>query len=148
MMTTSLPIAKKPVAPLLAALEASGARAYKGRTFKVCPQKTYTINNGDLVRDGGSWDEVYFMSQQPGGKWEIVDARRWMKCAYTQGGQTETVEIPQNGVVAVHSFFTGKDCGYTFYVAPREDGAYLQGPPVAGLLGAAGHALLTAGAAK
>lgn len=139
MTTTSIPVRKAQIAPLLRVLEAHGARHYNGRTFKVQEQTSYMINNGDLVRDV-SWDEVYFMTQVSPGKWQIVNAKSWMRSAITHGGQTETVQIPQNGVVAVRSVFCGKDVGWTFYVAPRAAGpALTSGAPLA-LLPAAGAA--------
>lgn len=139
MTTTSIPVRKAQIAPLLRVLEAHGARHYSGRTFRVEERASYMINNGDLL-GGASWDEVYFMTQVSPGKWVIVNAKSWMKSAITHGGQTETVQIPQNGVVAVRSVFCGKDVGWTFYVAPQAVGpALTSGVPLA-LLPAAGAA--------
>ena len=138
MTTTSIPVRKAQIAPLLRVLKDHGARHYSGRTFKVEERASYMINNGDLVPDA-SWDDVYFMSQVSG-KWEVVNAKSWMKSAITHGGQTETVQIPQNGVVAVRSVFCGKDCGWTFYVAPRAAGPALTSGAALALLPAAGAA--------
>lgn len=110
---TATKLRKSDVAPILNLLGSD----YKGRKFSLGIRETYSVNNGDLLWDGGSKTEVTFL-RQTHGKWEIISASDIMPCAMTQGAATMNVRIPADAMIVERSWFCGTDCGYTFIVAP------------------------------
>jgi hypothetical protein len=110
---TATKLRKSDVAPILNLLGSD----YNGRKFSLGIRETYSVNNGDLLWDGGSKTEVNFL-RQVAGKWEIVSASDIMPCAYGDGAATVNVRIPTDTMIVERSWFCGTDCGYTFIVAP------------------------------
>lgn len=112
----SLPakLSKASFKPILAAL---GHSAYKGRKFRLRAQKSYTVNNGDLLWGGGSRTRVWFLRVEAD-RLTIVDACDALPSAL-DGAATFDAEIPPNVLIVEHSFFCGEDAGYTLIAAPR-----------------------------
>ena len=110
---TATKLRKNDVAPILNLLGSD----YKGRKFSLGIRETYSVNNGDLLWDGGSKTEVNFL-RQVAGEWQIVSASDIMPCAYSEGAATMKVRIPADAMIVERSWFCGTDCGYTFIVAP------------------------------
>ena len=110
---TTTKLRKNDVAPILNLLGSD----YKGRKFSLGIRETYSVNNGDLLWDGGSKTEVNFL-RQVAGEWQIVSASDIMPCAYSEGAATMKVRIPADAMIVERSWFCGTDCGYTFIVAP------------------------------
>lgn len=114
-----------------------GGESYKGRKLTLVVQESYTLNNGDLVYDGGSKTEVTFI-RHAGKSFEIVDGLTALGCPIATGGRTMSGAIPQNVVIVERVFFCGHDLGFRFIVAPRAGGV------VGGALGASSPQLPTA----
>ena len=126
----TMKLKKSDVAPILA-LIGGRAATYRGRKFKLELRDSYSLNNGDLVWDGGSKLEVTFLRYTaaptestalalPGQKvgLEIVDAASAMECPVTGGAQNLNVAaIPPNVMIVEHSHFCGKDMGFRFIVS-------------------------------
>lgn len=90
---------------------------YNGRKFTLEIRDTYSVNNGDLLWDGGSKTEVSFL-RQVGSEWQIVSASDILPCAVTGRAATVNVRIPTDAMIVERSFFCGRDMGYTFIVSP------------------------------
>lgn len=114
-MTTMTKPKKSQVLPLLAAV---GRAGYTGRKFSVVRQATYALNNGDLVWQGGSRTEVWFLRAvaRAGGRttFEVVDAAVALGCPVRDGAATLRGPIPADVVVVEYSVFCGVDCGFRF----------------------------------
>lgn len=109
---TTTKLRKSDVAPILNLLGSD----YKGRKFSLSVQKSYTVDNADLIWSGGSKKTVHFL-RQSAGKWEIVDISTVLPNVYSNGMRMRQ-DLPENVMVVEHDVFQGTDCGYTFIVAP------------------------------
>ena len=122
-------LARKNVAGILALI---GAEDYRGRKFALVQQDTYTVNNGDLIWDGGSKTTVTFIRRNDAGQIEVVDALAALGSPVTEGGRTLRSQIPADVMIVEHSVFGGHDCGYRFIVASNS--VHRITPPAAKML--------------
>lgn len=132
--TLPVKLSKASFKPILAAI---GRSDYNGRKFRARAQKSYSVNNGDLVWGGGSRTTVWFLRVEAG-RLEVVDARDALPNALRDGAATFSADIPANILVVEHSVFCGVDAGYTLIAAPRTAAlppaiAAIAAPPIAAL---------------
>jgi hypothetical protein len=92
---------------------------YSGRKFRVEARQSIWI---DRIGGGGSQDIPKLAGMDGTGKWAA-----YIPTVPTMQAPCGTFPIPLTAVVAVHSYFCGKDAGVTFYYHPEGQWSLLGG---------------------
>jgi hypothetical protein len=112
--------------PMVKRLLAATFPNYKGRKVSVAAWSGPLYL--DLNWSGGTRDEVVLVDVTNGRIGRLVVPSPWA------AGAHDPVGTPPGSILAVHSYFMGRDVGVTFYVRPPDAGAMPAGG-LAALLG-------------
>lgn len=105
-------LSKTQVKPILAVINHEGTTS---RRHMLYARENYTVNNGDLIWQGGSKKEIFFL-RQVCGAWEICNASDVMPSAL-HNPETCLFKIPRD-VMIVEFWRMGQDQGYDYVTSP------------------------------
>ncbi len=124
MAIASGPVPLRRSDPAVKRLLAATFPRYRGRKLSAVPWGDGPLYL-DLSWSGGTKDEVVLVDAS-GRVSDLVVPSPW------SGGANDPLRVPPGSILAVHSYFCGRDVGVRFYVRPG-----VGGPAVGGLLGSA-----------